>query len=163
MILKSSRLTLSKIKESSIHKFDEVNFSYNVMKYITGHALTKEEAIERYLRFTHEPYYGNYFVQDTETREIVGLAKLTQEGEGIVEIGYSLFEKHWGKGYATEIAQTLIDFAITALKPNKIMGIVDSRNPASIHVLEKVGLQKEGEATEETGVRVYMFARYVVY
>ncbi|MFD2520442.1 GNAT family N-acetyltransferase [Emticicia soli] len=160
-MIKSSRLNYLKVKETSIHKFDEARFTYNVMKYITGHALTTEEAIDRYLRYTDDPIFGNYFVLDNITNKTIGLIKFVEDAPGIIEIGYSLFEEHWGKGYATEMAEAMVDYALKALKPQKLIGFVDSRNPASMRVLEKVGLSKENEELERNGNIVYLFVRNV--
>ena len=160
-MLKSSRFDFLKVKETSIHKFNETRFTYNVMKYITGHELTTEEAIERYLRYTEDPVYGNYFVIDNNTQKVIGLIKFVEEHPGIIEIGYSVFEEHWGKGYATEIAETMVAYALENLKPQKIIGYVDSRNPASMRVLEKMGLTKENEEIERKGNTVYLFSRVI--
>lgn len=160
-MIKSSRLNYLKVKETSIHKFDEARFTYNVMKYITGHALTTEEAIDRYLRYTDDPIFGNYFVLDNTTSKTIGLIKFVEDEPGVIEIGYSLFEEHWGKGYATEMAEAMVAYALKALKPQKLIGFVDSRNPASMRVLEKVGLSKENEELERNGNIVYLFVRIV--
>lgn len=160
-MLKSSRFDFLKVKETSIHKFDETRFTYNVMKYITGHALTTEEAIQRYLRYTDDPIFGNYFVIDNSTKKIIGLIKFVELQPGDIEIGYSVFEEHWGKGYATEMAETMVTYALENLNPKKIVGYVDSRNPASMRVLEKMGLIKENQEIEREGNIVYLFSRTI--
>jgi RimJ/RimL family protein N-acetyltransferase len=129
------------------------------MKYITGHALTKEEAINRYLRYTDDPIFGNYFVIDNTSGKVIGLIKYVEEPVGTIEIGYSLFEEYWGKGYATEMAEAMVSYAIENLKPKKIIGFVDSRNPASMRVLEKMGLIRESQEIERNGNTVYLFSR----
>lgn len=160
-MLKSSRFDFLKVKETSIHKFDETRFTYNVMKYITGHALTTEEAIQRYLRYTDDPIFGNYFVIDNSDKKIIGLIKFVELQPGDIEIGYSVFEEHWGKGYATEMAETMVTYALENLNPKKIVGYVDSRNPASMRVLEKMGLIKENQEIEREGNIVYLFSRTI--
>ncbi|WP_259015663.1 GNAT family N-acetyltransferase [Emticicia fluvialis] len=162
-MLKSSRLNFLKINESCVDLFTDAQFTYPVMKYITGHALTKEEAIERYLKFTDEPIAGNYFVLDAASGQTIGLAKLAVESPGVVEIGYSLFEDYWGKGLASEMAQALMDYALETLKPEKIIGFVDSRNRASVRILEKVGLTLESEVKERQGGNVWLFSKTIAY
>lgn len=162
-MLKSSRLNFLKINESCIDRFTEAQFTYPVMKYITGHALTIEEAIARYLKYTEDPIAGHYFVLDAGTEQTIGLAKLTEEAPGVVEIGYSLFEDYWGKGLATEMAQALIEYAIESLKPEKIIGFVDSRNMQSIKILEKMGMTQENEIIERQGMRVLLYSRGITY
>lgn len=160
-MLKSSRFDFLKIKETTIHKFEETKFTYNVMKYITGHALSTEEAIQRYLRYTDDPVFGNYFVIDKETKKTIGIIKFVEDSPGVIEIGYSLFEEHWGKGFATEIAQAMVDYAIVNLNPQKLIGYVDSRNPASMRVLEKMGMTKETYEKERDGNIIYLLSRTI--
>lgn len=60
------------------------------------------------------------------------------------ELGYWIGKDYWGKGYATESINRIVDYGFSELKLNKIWAAVISRNIASIKVLMKVGLQKEG-------------------
>lgn len=160
-MLKSSRLDFLKVQEASIHRFEETNFTYNVMKYITGHALTTAEAIERYLKYTDDPVFGNYFVLDNSANKIIGLIKFVEDSPGIIEIGYSLFEEHWGKGYATEMADAMVSYALENLEPLKLIGYVDSRNPASMRILEKMGMTKDAYEKEKDGNTIYLFSRTI--
>jgi len=60
---------------------------------------------------------------------------------GYPELGYWFGVSYWGKGYATEAAQALIDFAFTALECTELRAGAIVRNPASRRVLEKCGFQ----------------------
>src|SRR5262245_16906139 len=59
-------------------------------------------------------------------------------------IGYSLTRACWGRGYATEVAQGLLQFGFETLGLHRIWAIVEPENTASARVLEKVGMQREG-------------------
>ena len=136
------------MNEASKHRFHDVRFTYNVMKFITGHALTTEEAMDRYLKHLEEAYIGNYFVEEKSSLKTIGIAKIG-EGDGEqIEIGYCLFEEYWGKGFASEVAQMLIEIVKEKIRPDAIFGTVDSRNGASVRILEKVGMEKEKEWKE---------------
>ena len=60
------------------------------------------------------------------------------------EIGYWLSVNNWGKGYATEATEALIDYAFTALRLHRLQARHFTRNVASGRVLQKVGMQLEG-------------------
>lgn len=62
-----------------------------------------------------------------------------------VEIGYRLIQKAWGKGYATEAAIALRDYAFETLKLDQIVAVTHPDNHASQHVLQKIGLKRSGE------------------
>jgi len=61
---------------------------------------------------------------------------------GKVQLGYVFGPLHWGKGYATEAANAVVQFLLT-LPVYKIDSFVDTDNKASIRVLEKCGFQVE--------------------
>jgi len=60
------------------------------------------------------------------------------------EIGYWLGVPHWGKGYATEAARAVIDFAFSDLGREVLHAGARVSNPASRRVLEKCGFQWTG-------------------
>ena len=63
--------------------------------------------------------------------------------------GYCLAQEAWGHGYATEAAGALLDWAYAELDLNRVQAEVDTRNPASAHVLEKLGFVLEGTLRED--------------
>ena len=64
-------------------------------------------------------------------------------------LGYCLDDAAWGKGYATEGAQALLAWAYDTLDLNRVQAEVDTRNPASARVLEKLGFVREGTLRED--------------
>ena len=79
------------------------------------------------------------------------------------ELGYWIGKPYWGQGYASEAARAVIRFGFENLGLNRIQAQVMARNPASVKVLEKVGLRYEGllrGSTKKWGVYedVHLFA-----
>jgi len=60
------------------------------------------------------------------------------------EIHYSFVPTFWGKGYATEAAHGLINLGFGRLKLHRIEAGVATDNHASIRLLEKIGMTREG-------------------
>ena len=60
------------------------------------------------------------------------------------EIGYSLARTYCGHGYAPEAVRAVLRCAFTTLGFNRIEAYCTAENVASIRVLEKVGLRREG-------------------
>lgn len=73
-----------------------------------------------------------------------GLLRI-DEAQNIWEIGYWIGKPYWGKGYVTEAAQGLLDWAEHTLGATRFVSghIVD--NPASGAVLVKLGFSYAGE------------------
>ena len=75
---------------------------------------------------------------------IVGLAGVSWDNENEPELGYCFGVEHWGKGYATEAARAVIDYAFEEFAIDKLYAGARVLNPASRHVLEKCGFQWTG-------------------
>jgi RimJ/RimL family protein N-acetyltransferase len=58
-----------------------------------------------------------------------------------VDIGFAFLEHYWSKGYASESARAVMEYAQNKLRIPRVVGIVDPANAGSICVLEKLGLQ----------------------
>ena len=69
----------------------------------------------------------------------VGLFPLTYDNAEN-ELFYRLFEEHYGKGYATEIAKAIIEYGFKNMNINKIVATVDKDNEVSRRVLDKMGM-----------------------
>ncbi|CAM5488756.1 Ribosomal N-acetyltransferase YdaF OS=Afipia felis OX=1035 GN=ydaF_3 PE=4 SV=1 [Afipia felis] len=76
--------------------------------------------------------------------EAIGLASLTWERQDAPELGYCFAVEHWGKGFGTEAARALIDFAFEEFAIDEVRSGARVANPASRHVLEKCGFQWTG-------------------
>ena len=60
------------------------------------------------------------------------------------ELGYWIAVPHWGRGYATEAASAMVDYAFGTLGLRRVVAHCLTRNVGSARVLEKVGMQREG-------------------
>jgi len=77
-------------------------------------------------------------------RAAIGLVGVSWENENAPEIGYCLGVDHWGKGFATEAARAVIDYAFEEFAIDHLLSGARVLNPASRHVLEKCGFQWTG-------------------
>jgi RimJ/RimL family protein N-acetyltransferase len=64
------------------------------------------------------------------------------------DIGYELDPQHWGQGYATEAARTMVQFGFTEFKLHRIWSWCIADNVGSARVLEKLGMRQEGRLRE---------------
>lgn len=63
----------------------------------------------------------------------------------IGEMGYSIARSHWGQGFATEVAGTVMDEAFTVFADlHKVRAMADARNIGSQRVMERLGMKREG-------------------
>ena len=60
------------------------------------------------------------------------------------EFGYLLNRRYWGNGLATEASRAIVDWLFSMPSLWRIWATCDTENIASVRVLEKVGLEREG-------------------
>jgi ribosomal-protein-alanine N-acetyltransferase len=60
------------------------------------------------------------------------------------EIGYIFNPAYQNKGYASEAARALVDYAFTKLGAHRVIGYCNPENIPSWKVLEKCGMKREG-------------------
>ena len=68
-------------------------------------------------------------------------------------IGYCFNQLFWGNGLGTEAAGALLGFGFGELGLHRVAAACDPRNVASVRVLEKIGMQREGHFREHRRVR----------
>ena len=87
---------------------------------------------------------------------MVGRTMLDMDRVNLVAtLGYGVAREHWGRGIASEAAQAVTDYAFEQLGVEKVTARVDPRNLASVRVLEKLGMQREGVFREMRQRKAY--------
>ncbi|MCL1873300.1 MAG: GNAT family N-acetyltransferase [Clostridiales bacterium] len=89
---------------------------------------------------------GNIFIGEA------GILSFDDEANKCV-IGYNLLPDFWRKGYATEISESLIEYAFAELHIERIEALALKSNTASCKVLEKSGMHLEGVLRHFTKIR----------
>jgi RimJ/RimL family protein N-acetyltransferase len=73
--------------------------------------------------------------------------------DGTVEIGYSVLPQFQQQGYATEIVEALVRWALDQPGVHRIVAETEWANPASVRVLSKAGFAPAGPAAKPDGAR----------
>jgi [ribosomal protein S5]-alanine N-acetyltransferase len=81
-------------------------------------------------------------VWNTETWEPTTRAE-SANGPTEVEVGYTLGRDYWGRGYATEAAAAVRDYALEQLGAGRLIALIIHGNTASENVARKLGLEYE--------------------
>ena len=154
VILTTPRLILRTTTEADILVMHaRVLGNAEVMRYVFQGAMTAERA-EQVMRkfFTFgESLTGIAVLADRPTGGIIGFAGLfdcAALGADDLEIGFVLARDAWGRGIASEIGEAQLAFGFDELKRERLLGLVDPRNAASIHALRKLGLRYLRDVTE---------------
>ncbi|PIQ14876.1 MAG: GNAT family N-acetyltransferase [Flavobacteriales bacterium CG18_big_fil_WC_8_21_14_2_50_32_9] len=102
-------------------------------------------------------------IEDTATNNFIGGIDLAIEPNfDRAEVGYWLGKPYWNKGYCSDALATIINFGFEQLNLNKIFGVHIFENPASGKVMQKCGMQKEGELIDhiKKGDTYFSYVQY---
>jgi ribosomal-protein-alanine N-acetyltransferase len=79
----------------------------------------------------------------------LGGARRHAESSSLATIGYSVLPAFWGRGFGTELAALLVEFAMDTLGAVEVRATTLQDNPASARILEKLGFTvRESDACE---------------
>lgn len=81
-----------------------------------------------------------------ETGALIGDVGLhfVADADATVELGVSLSPAHQRKGFATEALRVVLAFVFETMGKHRVTASVDPRNGASLRLLERVGMRREG-------------------
>lgn len=117
------------------------------LKYIGDRNVNNTEAAKNYLAngplLSYTKYgFGPYLVELKNSCEPIGMCSLIKrDGLKDVDIGFAFLDAFAQKGFAYEASQALLSFAFNQLKLKRIVAITMASNPASILLIQKLGLR----------------------
>jgi RimJ/RimL family protein N-acetyltransferase len=162
-LIQTARLCLRPMRGTDAESLSSVFGDPNVMAAFSSGPLdrTQVEAwVRRNLDHQDRNGYGLFAVLLRETGLLIGdcgLERMTVGEDSEVELGYDLRSDHWGRGYATEAALAVRDYAFGRLDLPRLISLIRRGNDASRRVAEKIGMQPAGEV--ERDGRVYWLYR----
>lgn len=88
--------------------------------------------------------FGLFLALTRDGAEPVGVAGLVRrDGLDHADLGFAFLPPFWGRGYATESAAAVLEFA-DALEVSPVLAIVAPSNVGSVRVVEKIGMRRDG-------------------
>ncbi|AIY43039.1 hypothetical protein LT85_3881 [Collimonas arenae] len=85
----------------------------------------------------------NWAVRITDKDEYIGYAQATVEADGQAMLAYFVFTPYQRRGYAVEMCTEIRDCLFSAFAARSVYALIDTRNQASIALVEKLGFQRE--------------------
>ncbi|GMK40277.1 GNAT family acetyltransferase [Paenibacillus sp. CCS19] len=80
--------------------------------------------------------------EDESFLGIVGIH--LQQRHNTAELAYWIGRPYWNRGYCTEAAARVMQYAFEELALNRVYAAAMTRNPGSYKVMEKLGMKHEG-------------------
>lgn len=145
--LVTERLVLRPLRVEDAEALRAIYLDPEVMRYMGGpYPATLEELQARLAIRIAEHEAMGFGLLATELRgtgELIGrCGHLRWNIEDCIEteVGYLIARRHWGNGYATEAARTLIEDGFGRLRASRIISLIHPENIASQRVAEHNGL-----------------------
>lgn len=148
-ILETKRLFLRKWTNADAEALFEILRDAEVARYISdGKPFSMEKTMEFLVwaeNYERENGFCRWKVVEKSSGETIGSCGFARpHGTTEIELGYLFAQKHWGKGFATEIAEAVMIYGFEKLGFREIIAMTDLENIASQKVLEKIGFTKRG-------------------
>ena len=151
--LKTERLSIKPVKLADLgdihqlHSIPEVD-EFNTLGIPENIGITKKMLIALIADWEQKEIEKYSFViKLLGNNETIGMLAINLQSKkyNAAEIWYKLNPKFWNKGYATEAVKEILNFGFNELKLHRIEAGCAIKNIASIKVLEKVGMKREGQ------------------
>ena len=144
-ILETERLLLRELTVGDAADFFELNNDEAVIRY-TGDAAFADVGAARAFLEGYRPYaetgYGRWAVERKADGVFLGWCGLKRHEDGETDLGFRLFRRWWGNGYATEAALACLHVAFVRFELASVIGRTLQANAASVRVLEKIGMKE---------------------
>ncbi len=163
-MLKSKRLFIEEIVTDDASFFYELMNSPGYINNIGDRKIKTIRDAEDYIINKIRPHYikhgyGFYKMVEQASGFKVGTVGLVKRPHlKHTDIGYALLPNFEKRGFATEAAQVILDYALNELKLNPVWAVVTFDNKASQRVLERIGLTQIGTTTWDDGEALALFS-----
>jgi ribosomal-protein-alanine N-acetyltransferase len=148
--LSTARLVLRRFRPDDAERVVEITSNWNVARMLRPAPFPQTLEEQRAWLASHEAEWlagEAYRFAVIEDGVLIGCADIDEIASGLNEIGYWLDERCWGRGLATEAATAVRDFALGPLGLGRLTSGHAFDNPASGHVLQKLGFHRTEDTT----------------
>jgi len=150
--LQSDRINLRLVCLSDLNAIHELHLFPEVDEFNTLGIPTEINetriVVDSWIYSNNKHQIENYtfIIEETKAKSFIGTIglKLWNKKNNKGEVWYKIHPKYWNKGFATEAVNLILDYGFDELNLHRIQAGCAVENIASIKVLEKVGMIKEG-------------------
>lgn len=163
LVIETDRLILRPMRITDVDDLLEYQSDPEIVKYIPWPPRTRVQVIEAaektiatctfdiqdendYIVLVWELKNGPG-VENNEIGQVIGQSNmgLVSKRDSCANIGWVTHRGFQRQGYALEATKALMHFGFDALPIHRIIADIDTRNPESAAMAEKLGMRREGE------------------
>lgn len=150
MQIETERLILRPFQPEDGEGLYEYLSDAEVVRYEPYTPMSPEEAREEAGRRAKN---NDFWAVCKKDGQLIGNLYFSKGDFNTWELGYVFNRKYWGKGYASESVQALLDVAFREWDVRRVVAMCDPKNTASWRLMERLGMRREGELKQN----VYFF------
>jgi len=153
VLIETERLIIRELEYADEKDLFEMDSDPEVHLFIENNPVKSIDEITKVIGMLKVQYKENgiarWAVVDKLTNECVGWSGLKYFNEPLnnhhnfYELGYRFKKKHWGKGFATESSNAILEYGFKNLNVDSIFAVTDPKNLNSKKVLSKLGFTLE--------------------
>ena len=143
-VLTTARLSLREIRAADAEFVLGLLNGTDYKRYIGDRGLRSIHDAEVYIEQRIQPAYrddgfGMWLVSDAADHPVGICGLVNRDYLDDVDLGYAFLPEVTGRGYATEAARGVLEYAHHRLRLERVVAITALENPPSIKVLHKLG------------------------
>ena len=168
MQLTTDRLVIRSLQAEDAERLADIWSDADVTRYMDGsrnHAEVNRNVLAEAEEGDRDPSDSLWPVIEKLNGRLVGhcgILKKEVDGKTERELVYVFARDTWAKGYATEAARALCQYAFDKLHLKCIIALIDPENVASAGVAKKAGLTFRGETVRPSGKRKHVYMKELV-
>jgi aminoglycoside 6'-N-acetyltransferase len=155
LIIDTGRLILRPLRITDVDDLYEYQSHPEIVRYIPWPERTREQVIEAAEKTISIGKFelknsGDFLVLVWELKEsgkVIGQSNmaLRSSGDQLSDIGWVTHQDYQRCGYAFEATHALMKYAFENFPLHRIIADIDTKNPESGALAEKLGMRREGE------------------
>jgi RimJ/RimL family protein N-acetyltransferase len=157
--LETSRLILREYRADDFEAYASFMADPDVARYIAPAPMSRADSwrsLASSIGHWTLRGYGTWAVERKDDHAFIGrVGMINPEGWPALEVGWTLGQPYWGKGYATEAASAAMRYAFLTQPVDRIISCIDPENAPSQQVAMRIGETKGERRALSVGGKDY--------
>ncbi len=149
--VKTDRLIVRRFAETDLDDFLAYHNHPDISTYVPMESMSEAQASTFLARQAvavdnQKNLYHAFAIHHTGDDKVIGEVGiyLGPAPEYKAEIGFALHPEYQGRGYATEAARPLLEYAFVTCDLHRVTAMCDTRNAPSFKLMERLAMRREG-------------------
>lgn len=147
--LKSSRFIIRAFEKGDLSEFTEYRSKEEISRYQSWSDYSYSDAVDffngmDYLNFGSVGNWYQLAISSIDNNTLMGDIAMHFLDEDQIEVGFTISPSFQNRNIATEALSMVLKYVFCDLKKHRVVAITDTRNTASIKLLEKLRFRREG-------------------